>query len=93
MQVDDSHRGHQTPVTLWSDPLASQTVSEGVAQVKWRAKVPAARQRWVRCSESELLRCNGDRLLLAGLIQRRYGLTGAAAAQDVQGFLDLRHTR
>jgi len=93
MKVLDAGHGPKAPDVPWSDPPASQTVTEGVALVQWRAQVPSARQRWARCSESELLRCNGDRLRLAGLVQRRYALSGAAAAREVQSFLDLKLSR
>jgi uncharacterized protein YjbJ (UPF0337 family) len=53
----------------------------------WKQQVGAAKTVWAKLTEDELLRLEGHRQKLAGLIQERYALGRAEADKQVARFL------
>ena len=52
----------------------------------WKQQVGAAQVAWAKLTEDELLKVNGHQEKLVGLIQERYALTRAEAAQQARQF-------
>lgn len=54
----------------------------------WKQQVGAAKTAWAKLTEDELLRLEGHRQKLAGLIQERYALSRAEADKQVARFFE-----
>jgi len=54
---------------------------------KWKQHVGAAKIAWGNLTEDELLKSEGRRQKLAGLVQERYGISRDEADEQVKGFL------
>lgn len=54
----------------------------------WKQQVGAAKIAWAKLSEDELLKLDGHRERLVGLIQQRYALTRAEADRQIRNFFD-----
>jgi len=59
---------------------------------KWKQQVGAAKIAWGKLSEDELLKLEGHRDKLAGLIQERYAITRDEAERQVERFFTNRDT-
>ncbi len=53
---------------------------------RWKQQVGAAKIAWGKLTEDELMKADGRRDRLAGLVQERYAVTRDAAAQQVDDF-------
>jgi uncharacterized protein YjbJ (UPF0337 family) len=56
----------------------------------WKPQVNAARIKWGKLSEEELIRSDGNQQTLVGLIQKRYGVTREDAETQVGAFFGRR---
>ncbi len=55
---------------------------------KWKQQVGNAKITWGKLTDDELLKSEGHKDKLAGLVQERYAITREEAAKQVNGFLD-----
>ncbi len=53
---------------------------------RWKQQVGAAKIAWGKLTDDELMKADGRRDKLAGLVQERYAVTRAAAEQQVDDF-------
>jgi len=62
--------------------------SIGEAKGKWKQQVGNAKIMWGKLTDDELLKTEGHKDKLAGLIQERYAITREEAAKQVNGFIE-----
>lgn len=55
---------------------------------KWRQQMGAAKAAWGKPTDDELLKVEGHREKLAGLIEERYAVTRDEAQKQVRHFFD-----
>ena len=66
------------------------TTSPKLDQVQglWKQQVGAAKLAWGKLTEDELLKLEGQKQKLAGLVQERYALSLGEAQQQVNRFFE-----
>lgn len=55
---------------------------------KWKQYSGEVKKQWGKLTEDELMEVNGDREILAGKIQVKYGITKEQAHQQVDDWFD-----
>jgi uncharacterized protein YjbJ (UPF0337 family) len=55
---------------------------------KWKQVSGEVKKQWGKLTEDELLEVNGDREILAGKIQVRYGITKEQANRQIDKWAD-----
>ena len=58
-------------------------VNWDVIKGKWKQTAGEAKRRWGKLTDDEILEVNGDREILAGKLQERYGLAKEAANKQI----------
>ena len=52
-------------------------------QGNWRQFVGAAKQRWAKITDNDLMECQGDRDKLVGKLQELYGISADKAGEEI----------
>jgi uncharacterized protein YjbJ (UPF0337 family) len=60
---------------------------DGIAG-KWKQYSGRVKKQWGKLTDDELLEVNGDREILAGKIQEKYGITQEEAHKQVDEWFD-----
>jgi len=55
---------------------------------KWKQIRGEAKKRWGKLTDDELMQVNGDREILAGRIQEKYGIAKKEAHQEIDDWAD-----
>ncbi len=75
-------------VSTASDQQAMANPANPARQTRWAKQVKSAKTEWSKISEKELENCCGDRQELAGLVEKRYGVSHDVAKKQVNQFMD-----
>lgn len=92
-QAEDSNTRNEQhdsrkSVSTASDQQAMDNPANPARQTQWAKQVKSAKAEWSKLSEKELETCCGDQKELAGLVEKRYGISHDAAKKQVTQFMD-----
>lgn len=73
--------------SMMSSPPPPASARIELRENRWKEQLVAAKGRWSRLSEQELLASDGNEVALARLITKRYGIDHSRASVQVRRFL------
>ncbi len=63
-------------------------MNEDILQGKWNELKGSIQQKWGKLTDDDMTRINGDRIKLAGTIQKNYGIARDEAEQQLKEWED-----
>lgn len=63
-------------------------MNEDILQGKWNELKGSIREKWGKLTDDDMTRINGDRIKLAGTIQKNYGIARDEAEKQLKEWED-----